>query len=194
MHVVRHIFGMFSEGMPLHAVKRVLEREGVPTPPKPKKREGAPYWSKKTIRDIVLDDAYRPHTHGEVLGLVSPEVAGRLDPKRRYGVWWFNRRRTTHKTVAEVGVDGQREYNKRQKTVEKPKSEWVAVPVPDPGIPRELVDLARLAIKDNRPTSRAGDRFWELSGGVFYCGGCERRMSANRVLQPKTKKPAHYYR
>ena len=67
------------------------------------------------------------------------------------------------------------------------------MPVPDSGIPCEWVDAAREAIKDNRATFSAGDRFWELSGGVLYCGECGHRMVANRVLQPRTKKPAHYY-
>jgi hypothetical protein len=39
------------------------------------------------------------------------------------------------------------------------------VPVPESGIPREWVDAAREAIKDNQRQSANGDRFWELSGG-----------------------------
>ncbi len=205
MRVVERIFRMVAEGMPLYAVKRALERDGVSTPPKPggKPHSGAAgagrasptTWSKKSIRGMILEDAYRPHAYEEIAVLVSPEVAAQLDPERRYGVWWFNRRRTTHKTVAEAGRSGAgREYKKRQKTVEKPKAEWIAVPVPDSGVPREWVDAAREAIKDNVRTSSAGDRFWELSGGVLYCGGCGARMVANRVRQPRTKKPAHYYR
>jgi hypothetical protein len=41
-------------GMPLHAVQRTLEREGVPTP------NGQPWWNTRTIKDVVLDDCYRP--------------------------------------------------------------------------------------------------------------------------------------
>jgi hypothetical protein len=40
--------------MPLHAVQRTLEREGVPTP------NGQPWWNTRTIKDVVLDDCYRP--------------------------------------------------------------------------------------------------------------------------------------
>jgi hypothetical protein len=65
--------------------------------------------------------------------------------------------------------------------------------VPDSGIPVEWVDAARAAIEDNRRTSSAGDRFWELSGGILHCAGCGRRMVANRVSRKGTW-TAHYYR
>ena len=48
----------------------------------------------------------------------------------------------------------------------------MAVPVPDPGVPREWVDAARGAIKDNRRPPFSNRRFWELSGGLLYCGCC----------------------
>ena len=52
-------------------------------------------------------------------------------------------------------------------------SEWVAVPVPDSGIPREVVEKAKANIKDNTwKSSKRNDRFWELSGGVGKCGEC----------------------
>ena len=45
-------------------------------------------------------------------------------------------------------------------------SEWVAIPVPDSGIPREVVEKAKANIKDNTwKSSKRNDRFWELSGG-----------------------------
>jgi hypothetical protein len=45
-------------------------------------------------------------------------------------------------------------YRKRYKQAQKPRSEWVAVPIPDAGIPREWVDAARDAIKDNKRLER----------------------------------------
>lgn len=63
--------------------------------------------------------------------------------------------------------------------------------MPDAGIPREWVDAAREAVKDNRVPSSAGHRFWELSGGVFCCGGCGRRMFTNTVNPARGH---HYYR
>jgi site-specific DNA recombinase len=186
MLVVRRIFHLVGvEGLRLHAVKKRFDAEGIATP------RGARWWSKYFIRSRVMDDVYKPHTYEEVKELVSPEVAARLDPEKRYGIWWFNVRRTTSRQVAESGPDGERRYRRRTTTVIKPKDEWVAVPVPDAGISREVVDAAREVVKDNRAPSSAGHRFWELSGGVFSCGGCGRRMMTNTV---NAARGHHYYR
>ena len=61
---------------------------------------------------IVSDDVYRPYTHEEIVGLVSPDVAGRLKPDESYSIWWFNRRRGEMRKVVEVGSDGKRVYRK----------------------------------------------------------------------------------
>jgi site-specific DNA recombinase len=96
--------------------------------------------------------------------------------------------------VVEKDLEGRR-YRRRQKTVEKPREEWVAVPVVDSGIPREVVDTAREAIKDNRRNSSAGNRFWPLSGGILHCACCGGRMVTNNVVKrPGSKKPFAYYR
>src|SRR5918998_1482863 len=85
MAVVRRIFEMVAlEGKTLHGVKRVLDREGVPTP------SGVRYWSSLFIRSVILDDVYKPHTYQEVKLLVAPEVAARLDPEKHYGIWYYN--------------------------------------------------------------------------------------------------------
>ncbi len=194
MSVVRRVFYLVGvEGLPLHHVKKLFDREGVALPPAklPKNRSPRPrHWSKQFIRACILDDVYRPLTFQEIKELVTPEVAARLDPEKRYGVWWFNVRRTITKQVAETGSNG-RSYRQRSTTIIKPKEEWVAVPVPDGGIPREWVDAARAAIQDNRVPSSAGHRFWELSGGIFRCQGCGRRMSTNTV---NAARGHHYYR
>ena len=57
--------------------------------------------------------------------------------------------------------------------------EWIAVPVPDSGIPREWIDATREAIKDNRRPSANSDRVWELSGGMLFCDECGNRMSVH---------------
>lgn len=108
---------------------------------------------------------YRPHSYEEVADLVTPEVAARLNPDRRYGIWWFNRRRVVQTQISEAkpGETGRR-YRKHDKTVYKPKEEWIAVPVPDPGTPREWVDAARDTIKDNDVASSAGRRLWSSRG------------------------------
>jgi site-specific DNA recombinase len=92
--------------------------------------------------------------------------------------------------VAEIGADGSKVYARRSTVSVKPKSEWIAVPVHDSGIPRELVDAARDAIKDNRPPANRKHRFWELAGGITRCGGCGKVMLTNTV----TNRNRHYYR
>ena len=104
-----------------------------------------------------------------------------MDPSLSYGLWWFNRKRTVRRQVAECGPEG-RIYRNKFKTMQKPMSEWIAVPVPDSGVPREVVDRARAAIRDKRPSSSSKRRFWELSGGLMRCGGCGRRMTATSIL------------
>jgi hypothetical protein len=75
--------------------------------------------------------------------------------------------------------------------VEKPKAEWIAVPVPDSGIPREVIDAAQEAIADNKPPSSNGDRFWELSGGILRCGECGWRMRT--TVTRRDSKDYYYY-
>ena len=52
--------------------------------------------------------------------------------------------------------DGKRTYPRVKKSVDVPWEEWIGVPVPDPGIPREWVLAARDAIKDNEKVSNCG--------------------------------------
>jgi site-specific DNA recombinase len=194
MEVVRRIVRMIgTEGSTLYAVKRTLEREGVPT------ADGGKFWSAKVLRTCVLDDVYRPHSRDELSAMVdagqmTPEVFGRLDPEKRYGVWWFNRRRTRRTQVSEPGANGERSYKKKSRYVYRPKDEWVAVPVPDSGIPREWVDRAREAVKDNRAPSAAGRRVWELSGGIIKCGECGYNMMIHSVVASRAKGRLFYYR
>ncbi len=142
MAVVRRIFELVGgEGKTLHGVKKILDREGIPTPGR------ARYWGNR-----------------------------------------FTRRKT--RQVAEIAPDGSRAYIKRSKTTVKPVGEWIAVPVTDPGIPRELVDAAREAIKHNRRPASRKHRFWELAGGMLRCGGCDKLMFTNSI----TAKGLHYYR
>jgi site-specific DNA recombinase len=166
MRVVRRIFRSIGvEGRTIHGVRRTLEREGVLTP------TGKKRWSDAFIRKCITDDIYRPHSFEEIAALVAPEVATKLDPEKQYGVWWFGRRRHRYTQVAESGTNGK-VYRKQKRSEWKPEEEWIAVPVPNSGVPRDWVDSAREAIKDNRWSSNAGRRFWELSGGITRCGAC----------------------
>ena len=175
MAVVRRIFHMLGvEGMTMHAVKKTFEREGIPAP------GGGKRWDRTFFRTCALDDVYCPHTYEEVKALVSPDVALRLDPDKRYGIWWFNRRRRKRTRVSDNSPSGK-SYRWQSATTIRPREEWIAVPVPDPGIPREWVDAARDAIKDNARPSSTGRRFWELSGGVAFCEACGRRLATTAV-------------
>jgi hypothetical protein len=53
----------------------------------------AKFWSTASIREIIAEDVYKPHTFDEMQQLVTPQVAAQLDPEKRYDIWWYNRRR-----------------------------------------------------------------------------------------------------
>jgi site-specific DNA recombinase len=166
MAVVKRIFYMVgAEGESLRAVSNTFERESLPTPKRAK------HWNRSFFRACISDDVYRPHSFEEVRAVVAPAVAARLDPDRSYGLWWFNRLGHEVQQVSEPSANGRR-YRKTHDWYQKPKEEWIAVPVPDSGIPREIVDAARAAIEGNRRPARAGRRFWELTGGIARCGEC----------------------
>jgi len=187
MHIVERIFRMIGEGcMTLRSVALTLERDGVAS-------NGGRWWNTQTIRDIILDDCYKPRTFEEIEQLVNLEVAARLDTDKSYGVAWYNRRRVTKRQVPEDGTEGRR-YRKVQKISEKPRSEWIAVPVPDSGVPRSLVDLARDMIKDNISPKKVASKFWELSGGIIYCGRCDRQLDNQRTRKGVGDGYHHYYR
>jgi hypothetical protein len=101
---------------------------------------------------------------------VADSVLATLEPERLYGVWWYGRE--TIKTWRESGT-----YRKRRKVIQNDPSSWLAVPVPDIGVPRVVVDAARASIKDNVRSSRAAGRVWELDSGIFRCGTCGWRLA-----------------
>jgi len=77
----------------------------------------------------------------------------------------------------------------------------IPVPVPDAGIPLQVVLGARRRIENNEPTERRhgpstnAGRFWELSGGILFCSECGRRMQPHTVKKPREgTKPNFYYR
>jgi len=192
MAVVRRIFSLIgSGGESLSGTARTLERDGVRSP------SGNRVWVKPTIKGIVLDDAYRTLSYEQMQDLaaeghLTADVLSRLDREKRYGIWWFNRSHKTQKRVA-VDTPSGREYKTRSKSVARPRSVWIAVPVPDCGVPPELVVAARNAVKDNRSPSSAGRRVFDLSGGVLHCAACGRRMGGTSVLDPKTNRRYFYY-
>jgi hypothetical protein len=118
------------------------------------------------VRRFVFDDVYRPHPFKEIEALVPGEVAAGLDPDRRYGIWWFNRERWRTRRIPDVSA-GSGGYRMSVRAVPRPREEWIAVPVPDSGLTREVVDAAREALRGNRWNTGGAYRFWELSGGIL---------------------------
>jgi site-specific DNA recombinase len=60
MTVVRRVFRMIgAEARAIHEVKRTLEREGMPSP------TGLRHWDRTTMRNMIRDDVYKPHTFEE---------------------------------------------------------------------------------------------------------------------------------
>jgi site-specific DNA recombinase len=170
MAVVQRIFRMVAvEGASTHRVARTLELEGIPN------SGGGKYWYKRLIKRFILDDVYKPHSYEEVVAVVSPEVAARLAPERSYGIWWFNRRHTTTTQISVAGPEG-REYKRKNRVAYKDKTEWIAVPVVDSGVPREWVNAARAVVAGYRSPSKLSGRFWELSGAIMRCNVCGRAM------------------
>ncbi|MDQ3863519.1 MAG: recombinase family protein, partial [Actinomycetota bacterium] len=176
MAIIRRIFRMVgSEGMALNRVRNTLEREGIRT------SSGRKNWSRTYLRKCINDDVYLSHTFEEVRALVSPEVASTLDPSQSYGVWWYGREHHTYTQRRDIASDGTPSYKRAKKSVPAAREDWVAVPVPDAGIPKEWVLAAREAIKDNVWTSSVGDRIWELTSGILRCAECGRAMSVNYI-------------
>jgi site-specific DNA recombinase len=193
MLIVRRIFEMVASGVTLLSIKKTFDREGIPTPSTGHSTRGnGLYWSQAFLKKCVINDTYKPHTNEELMEILSSDVACKLDAERRYGIWWFGRQRHSYKQVSETTPDGARRYRKSKKSVWVPQDQWIGVPVPDSGIPRELVEAARETVKYNRSAAKAAERTWELSGGIFRCGCCGRALSSVPVGGPKHRR--YYYR
>jgi Recombinase len=176
MAIVRLIFRMVAvEGASTHRVARILDLEGITNP------GGGRYWYKRLIKRFILDDV-KPHSVEETAAMISPEVAASLDPERRYGIWWFNRRRTTTTQIAVAGPEG-REYKKKNRIAYKDNSEWIAVPVVDSGVPREWVNAARAVVAGYRSPSKLSGRFWELSGAIGHIA--DQRLATWQMRCPR---------
>jgi len=184
MATVRRVFQMVANGAGLYQVKRTLEAEAVPSP------SGGRHWSRSTLRTFVRKDAYFPHTFDETSALVAPEVAAGLDPERSYGVAWASRhgwRVLGRKRRADGTYRDVREHT------EKPREEWIALPVPDAGVPREVAERARRNMELRLPAPKAGKRLWELSGGFAACAECGRGLSGHTVAPKGRKRGSYHY-
>ena len=201
MAVVRRIFRMIgADGMSLRGVVAALNHEGVKLPASTSNSSGR--WGVTFVRDhLVKDDLYKPHAFEELRrlmteGALSPEVLAELDPEGIYGVAWFNKGRAYTTQVAVIDGEGRKRYKRQTRFVERPRSEWVAVPVllgAAAPAPRELVEAARESIRDNHVPSTAGRRFWELSGGgILRCALCGGRMAPHSFKKPSGQRYFYY--
>jgi site-specific DNA recombinase len=185
MKVVEKVFRMAAEGLGVTAIRTRLRSEGIPSP------KGREVWDPRVLRHVVASDIYRPHTYEEIMGSVTPEVAARLDPTKQYGICWFNRQKTSMRTVSEPDGNGGRRYRKRKTIKIRPKDEWIAVPVPV-YLPRALVDRARTTMENNKGTERKYlAREWELRG-LIPCS-CGSTMGTH-TTQPHGGRVYHYYK
>jgi site-specific DNA recombinase len=178
MGVVRRIFRMVgAEGASMGEVERRLNREGIPSSTGGK-------WCRQSVRYLVLNELYRPHSADEVAasGMVRPEVVRTLDEEGVYGLWVRNRMRV--KRRRERTEDG--DYRNRVKNEVRPREAWMAVPVSltGAGLVPQLVDAARKRLAENKPRGRANTRrFWELRGGIAWCGVCGNGFSTHHVYE-----------
>ena len=120
-------------------------------------------------------------------------MAARLDPEGSYGLWRFNTHCYASSQVATEGPDGRAVYRRQSRRTARPEREWITVPIPDAGVPREWVEAAREAIKHNRRASNAGRRFWELSGGIMRCGACGYAMTTHTTTPKKGRSKFFHY-
>ena len=87
---------------------------------------------------------------------------------------------------------GDGRYRDIRKHEEKPREEWLALPTPDAGVPREIAERARRNVELKSSPPKKDRRFWELSGGVLRCAECGRSMAGHTVA-PKGRKAYYYY-
>src|SRR5918997_2245123 len=126
MEVVRRIFRSVADGASVRSVRPSLEREGVIA------ASGIVRWNHTTIRNILTNDLYAPHTSAEVAEVVEPAVAARLEEGCLFGLWAWNTRKNTRRKGWDESAG---EFKIRYTKTPPPREEWLVVPVPTAGIP-----------------------------------------------------------
>ena len=184
MAVVEKIFRMAADGLGTWTIQARLHAAGVPAP------MGGPVWDIMVIKRLVLNDLYKPRTYEEMAQMLGPEAKARLKPGGMYGVQWHNRRKTTTRMESEPDGNGGRVYRRRRTTTERPREEWIAVPVPA-NMPAAVVEAARQRIEENRTQEKKYlAREWELRGLLRCpCGAGMRTQTTN----PHNKGHYFYY-
>jgi site-specific DNA recombinase len=86
MKVVRRIFHLIGvEKAGIREVIRNLKRATVLSP------RGKSIWAQVTVRNVILEDSYKPHTFEQLKEILSEPVLSTIDPPKTYGVYYFNR-------------------------------------------------------------------------------------------------------
>jgi site-specific DNA recombinase len=125
-------------------------------------------WHAPTIRKMLLSDTYS-------------------------GTFYWGKLKVTTTTISKM-VNGERTYKKKTVTEQRPQSDWIAIPVPDSGVPPETIARARENLNGNiKAASKNSGRVWELSGGVGTCSACGKRMGASTSINSVGKR-YYYYR
>lgn len=168
MAVVRRVIEAIASGKSIYGTKMMLERERIPAP-----GDGM-VWRERTIRDMVLNDAYRPHSFEELAPLLTEEAKKRLHPEGEYGIVWYPR-----KKIIRLDPDPARNYHRPRKESRYGRDEQILIPVVSSGLDREMIDAARIAIKDNVRSRYTGDRVMQLAG-LIRCSECGYPMTTNR--------------
>jgi hypothetical protein len=113
-------------------------------------KEGIPFssgkqgWSKTTVKRLDLSDTYLPHSHEEIAGLVSPEVAATLDPGSSYGIRWWNRSDQKGRQISEPdGQGANATVGRRPTRCAIPRSGWPSPYRRAPAWPRSSRALPR---------------------------------------------------
>jgi site-specific DNA recombinase len=180
MTVVRRVIETIASRKSIYGTKLMLEREGIPAP------GGGIVWRESTIRDMVLNDAYRPHAFEELAPLLTEEAMKRLHPEGEYGVVWYPRKKITR-----LDPDPARNYHRPRKEARYGREKQIPIPVVSSGLDREAIDAARIAIKDNVRSRYTGDRVMQLAG-LIRCSECGYPMTTNR--RAYKNRSYHYYR
>jgi site-specific DNA recombinase len=115
MVIVRRIFELAADGRSLFVIKKALERDGVPTV------TGKRLWNIKTLHRIVNNDVYRTRDIEDLRAILPTGVADKLDPGKRYGVWWYGRQRHHQQYGRALGPDGQKRYHRGSRVEDLPR-------------------------------------------------------------------------
>lgn len=177
IEAVRKMYALAAEGKSLEAIRKALNDAGVPSP-----GDSANGWHRSTVRRFLGNDLYAPHTAEEVAAKVSAPVAANLDPDAAYGLWGWKRSRTAARWKEWDEEKGKYVTHVRREA--RPVEEHSFVPVPDAGIPPEVVERARKTLSARYKGQTTGkyvdSRFYELRG-IARCGSCGAVLSSHNA-------------